>query len=162
MRTKHFSVVLWFILHSAVHSAFSQSSESRESRYLTGHWQFLEATDPNNKKINPANKPGEYGLITGPLMVYNPDSTYSKKFNSESMDSGTWSYDPVNRLILHKLYYSLPYSRLNQYMIDNGLAKKDAQGKYYEVSIDSVLSIESHKLVIRDGKRNLSFIKVAQ
>jgi hypothetical protein len=59
------------------------------------------------------------------------------------------------------LYYEKPYSFAAKYLIDNGHAKQDKNGDYYEIITDKIVELTNNKLILleREGRQR-TFKKV--
>jgi len=124
------------------------SYESQLNKKLIGKWEFVKLTDKNGIKVDTIFHGKEIELASGPLLNYKQDGTYTKIFNSKNTDNGTWNYNRKSKSIIQKLIYKKPYGFAAKYLIQNGHAKKDKNGEYYEIITDKVIELTNTKLVI--------------
>lgn len=135
---------------------FGQSENNKELKAeLIGIWEFIELRDSKGNKIDTIwhNIPGlekkGWEIPEGPLLTYNANGTYSKKFTPKNSDTGKWYYDKKKKAIIQILSYTKPYNNTtSQYLIDKGHAKQDENGDYFENITDVVISISDDKLII--------------
>ncbi|WP_435577846.1 hypothetical protein [Gilvibacter sp.] len=143
--------------------SYGQNTQNDLKSELIGTWEFVELIDAQNKKIDTIfhNIPGMakagWEIPKGPLLRYNSDGTYAKEFTPENIDTGKWYYDKNKSSIIHLLYYDKPYDEFAQYLIDEGHARKDDNGDYYEVITSTVDEITADTLVLveRDDRRRI-------
>lgn len=154
---------LLFVLTIFISSfTFGQSEKKNEFKTeLIGTWEFVELRDAQGNKVDTVfhNIPGfdkqGWEIPKGPLLTYDFNGTYSKRFTPQNTDTGKWYYDKKKKAIIHILYYEKPYMMTAKYLIDIGHAKKDKNGEYYEIITDEVLILTDDKLVIleREGRQ---------
>ncbi|MDC7998022.1 hypothetical protein [Gilvibacter sediminis] len=145
---------------------YGQNTQKELKPELIGTWQFVALTDAQNNKVDTIfhNIPGVakagWEIPKGPLLRYYEDGTYTKEFTPENIDTGKWYYDKENSAIIHLLYYDKPYNEFAQYLIDEGHARKDENGDYYEKITNSVYEITDQTLVLLErGDRRRIFVK---
>jgi hypothetical protein len=126
---------------------------------LIGEWIFNKITDDKGSKIDTIWHGQGFELANGPILNYYLDSTYTKQFNPEKIDRGTWIYDNKKKEILHDLIYNKPYNSAANYLIEIGHAKKNKNGDYYEVITNKVLSLSDDKLILERRGNQYVYLK---
>jgi hypothetical protein len=117
---------------------------------LIGTWEFVELIDSEGNKIDTIWHGMGYELAAGPIITLREDGTYSKQFTPTNTDNGKWSYNQENKSLEFKLTYEKPYDIAAQYLIDNGHAKKDDNGDYFEVITKKVIEFSDSTLVFEE------------
>lgn len=136
------------------------SKKDELKKELIGTWEFVKMIDNQGIQIDTIWHSKGYQLANGPLLTYNEDGTYAKQFTPDKTDRGTWTYDKRKKAILQKLIYQKPYGFASKYLIDNGHAKKDKNGDYYEVITDFIDKLtETELIVFGRGNQKLIYKK---
>lgn len=129
---------------------------------LVGTWEFVEMRDNQNKKVDTIRHGGfGYEIATGPLLTYKKDGSYSKQFTPENIDNGFWTFDSKTNKIIHYLLIDAT-TMIGNDLVKRGLAKKYADGNYYEIIEDKIIIntkndiqvYRSEKLTMTYKKRN--------
>lgn len=157
MRRLQWSTIFAFAL---VIRTFGQTDINYLKSELIGSWEFSELRDKDGNPVDTIWHGQGWELAAGPKLTYRDDGTYIKQFTPQNSDNGTWYFDADKNIIVHHLYYSKPYSFAAQYLIDNGHAKQDSTGAYYEVVTDKVVELTAEKLILLEREdRRRSFVK---
>lgn len=146
---KSICLLLVFILFSSCFS--SKVDETNYSKKLVGTWTYIESRDETGNKIVSNDK---RVLMNEPNLVYNADFTYKKIFTPKNSDSGKWEFNPKTMIIKYDLFIDST-DFIGKDLIKKGLAKKQKDGKYYEILSDKIakltedeMSVESYGLFL--------------
>jgi hypothetical protein len=151
-----FVTTLLLCLFSGFVLAQTNNTPSYEE-LLVGVWRFQEMRNQNNEKITHYERNGMKVMATGPTITLNPDLSYKKAFFPGKYDTGYWKFDSKNMQIQYQLYIdSTDFA--GKSLIENGLAIKHPDGKYYENIVNYVYSITPGELILIKGQ-NLEIYK---
>jgi hypothetical protein len=127
---------------------------------LIGTWEFVEMRDNQNEKVDTIRHPIGYEIASGPLLIYNKDGTYTKKFTPRNSDEGIWTFDSRSNEIIHYLLIDST-TMIGKDLIKRQLAIKYADGNYYEKIKDKIIIKSKNEIeVFRRENLKMKYRKI--
>lgn len=138
---------LFFALPYAKHFKEHALQNVESKNELVGVWSFHELLNSSGQKIDTIKHSFGWEIPAGPLITFHRNGTYTKQFTTQDIDKGKWEYSGVGNKIIYYLLLDEKEST-SKFLISRGVAKKQADGKFYELITDSIIKLTHTELVL--------------